>query len=155
MRIDIPEYKTMDLKYLVLDYNGTIAEDGVISGGVKEQLKKLSGIYEIYVLTADTHGTAKAMCEGLPLTIQTFPSGAAAEEKKKIIEKLGKEQCIAVGNGRNDVPMCEQAELSVGVIGAEGAYGKLIGSVDICVRSIEETLDILGKNTRLVATLRG
>ena len=57
MRIEIPGYKTMDLKYLILDYNGTIAKDGIIPESVKERLKKLSGIYEIYVLTADTHGT--------------------------------------------------------------------------------------------------
>lgn len=29
MRIEIPGYKTMDLKYLILDYNGTIAKDGI------------------------------------------------------------------------------------------------------------------------------
>ena len=83
MRIEIPGYKTMDLKYLILDYNGTIAKDGIIPESVKERLKKLSGIYEIYVLTADTHGTARKICEGLPLKIQTFPGNAAAEEKRK------------------------------------------------------------------------
>ncbi len=36
MRIEIPGYKTMDLKYLVLDYNGTIAKDGIISESVKD-----------------------------------------------------------------------------------------------------------------------
>ena len=72
MRIEIPGYKTMDLKYLILDYNGTIAKDGIIPESVKERLKKLSGIYEIYVLTADTHGTARKICEGLPLKIQTI-----------------------------------------------------------------------------------
>ena len=82
MRIEIPGYKTMDLKYLILDYNGTIAKDGIIPESVKERLKKLSGIYEIYVLTADTHGTARKICEGLPLKIQTFPGNAAAEEKR-------------------------------------------------------------------------
>ncbi len=45
MRIEIPGYKTMDLKYLILDYNGTIAKDGIIPESVKERLKKLSGIY--------------------------------------------------------------------------------------------------------------
>lgn len=42
MRIEIPGYKTMDLKYLILDYNGTIAKDGIIPESVKERLKKLS-----------------------------------------------------------------------------------------------------------------
>ena len=89
MRIEIPGYKTMDLKYLILDYNGTIAKDGIIPESVKERLKKLSGIYEIYVLTADTHGTARKICEGLPLKIQTFPGNAAAEEKRKIGGNMG------------------------------------------------------------------
>ena len=65
-----------------------IAKDGIIPESVKERLKKLSGIYEIYVLTADTHGTARKICEGLPLKIQTFPGNAAAEEKRKIIGKV-------------------------------------------------------------------
>ena len=152
MRIEIPGYKTMDLKYLILDYNGTIAKDGIRSEeSVKERLKKLSGIYEIYVLTADTHGTARKICEGLPLKIQTFPGNAAAEEKRKIIEQLGGKRCIAVGNGRNDLPMCR----SVGIIEAEGAYGRLIANVDICTRSIEEALDVLAMPKRMVATLRG
>ena len=111
--------------------------------------------YEIYVLTADTHGTARKICEGLPLKIQTFPGNAAAEEKRKIIEQLGGKRCIAVGNGRNDLPMCRIAELSVGIIEAEGAYGRLIANVDICTRSIEEALDVLAMPKRMVATLRG
>mgnify|MGYP002766063850 CR=1 FL=1 len=107
MRIEIPGYKTMDLKYLILDYNGTIAKDGIIP------------------------------------------------EKRKIIEQLGGKRCIAVGNGRNDLPMCRIAELSVGIIEAEGAYGRLIANVDICTRSIEEALDVLAMPKRMVATLRG
>ena len=95
------------------------------------------------------------MCEGLPLKIQTFPGNAAAEEKRKIIERLGEKRCIAVGNGRNDLLMCEKAELSVGIIGAEGAYGRLIANVDICTRSIEDALDMLAIPKRVVATLRG
>ena len=36
MQIEIPGYLTLDLKYLVLDYNGTIALDGTIPDTVKE-----------------------------------------------------------------------------------------------------------------------
>ena len=34
MRIEIPGYKTMDLKYLILDYNGTFAIDCIIPDSV-------------------------------------------------------------------------------------------------------------------------
>ena len=86
MKIDIPDYKILDLKYLVLDYNGTIAVDGKIPQGVREQLKALSKELEVYVLTADTYGSAMEECEGLPVKIETFPSGNAMAAKDAIVE---------------------------------------------------------------------
>ena len=56
MIIEIPGYKTLDLDYLVLDYNGTIAVDGLIPPAIKERLLLLGDSFKIYVLTADTHG---------------------------------------------------------------------------------------------------
>lgn len=64
MNIQIPGYKTLDLSFLVLDYNGTIAVDGQIPPEVREALVRLSKDLQIHVLTADTHGTARAMCPG-------------------------------------------------------------------------------------------
>ena len=61
MHIEIPGYKTLDLKYLLLDYNGTIAVDGRLSDSVKELIQEVSKELEIFVLTADTHGTAAAL----------------------------------------------------------------------------------------------
>ena len=92
MKIEIPGFKVLNIKYLVLDYNGTIALDGCIADAVKERLKNLSKELEIYVLTADTHGTAASMCEGLPVTIMTFPGDAAMYEKVRILKELGEEQ---------------------------------------------------------------
>ena len=155
MKIEIPGFKVLNIKYLVLDYNGTIALDGCIADSVKERLKNLSKELEIYVLTADTHGTAASMCEGLPVTIMTFPGDAAMYEKVRILKELGEEQCAAVGNGRNDVLMCREAALSIAVMGEEGAYGKLIAETDVCVTSILDGLDLLENPKRLIATLRG
>lgn len=155
MIIEIPGYKTLDLNYLVLDYNGTIALDGTIPQEVKDRLIQLSKQFTIYVLTADTHGTARQMCDGLPLEILTFPSGSAMDEKKRIVNELGKDHCIAMGNGRNDLLMCEDSALSVAILGEEGAHGKLIAQADICVSSISNGLDLLLKPKRLIATLRG
>ena len=52
MIIEIPGYKTLDLDYLVLDYNGTIAVDGLIPPTIKERLLLLGDSFKIYVLTA-------------------------------------------------------------------------------------------------------
>ena len=155
MRIEIPGYKTLELKYLVLDYNGTIAIDGVIPEFTKARIEKLAEQFQIYVLTADTHGTAKKMCEGLPVKIMTFPSDNAMYEKQRIVRELGKEYCAAIGNGRNDILMCQEAEFSIAVLGEEGACSKLLAETDVCVTSIRNALDLLLVPKRCIATLRG
>ena len=75
MRIEIPEYKTLNIDTIFLDFNGTIAIDGEIPQSVRQRILTLAGNFQIYVLTADTNGTAKAQCEGLPVCLQTFPTG--------------------------------------------------------------------------------
>ena len=56
---------------------------------------------------------------------------------------------------RSDVLMCQIAGLSIGVMDAEGMYGRLAVEADICVRSIQEGLELLMHEKRLIATLRG
>lgn len=155
MIIDIPGYKKLQITTLLLDYNGTIAEDGVIRSAVRERLQKLSKELSIYVLTADTHRTARAQCEGLDLKVHTFPVGSAMDAKRAVLDEIGGEVCACMGNGRNDVRMFENAALSIGIIDREGAYSGLLKTVDLCVNSTEDGLDLLLYPKRLIAGLRG
>lgn len=43
MKIDIPGYRILDLCYLLLDHNGTLAVDGKISDPVRQRLEALCG----------------------------------------------------------------------------------------------------------------
>ena len=74
LNIQIPGRELLSLSHLVLDYNGTIAEDGNIIEGIRPRLAELAKDLAIYVITADTHGTAAKKCEGLPLQVLTFPT---------------------------------------------------------------------------------
>lgn len=155
MIIDIPGYKILNLNTLLLDYNGTIAIDGMISDSVKERLYKLAGEFKIFVLTADTHGTAGKQCEGLPLEVCTFPTENVADYKAEILNQQGRGNCICMGNGRNDIKMFKGAALSVAIMGTEGVCGALLKESDICVTSIEDGLDLLLNPKRIIADLRG
>lgn len=155
MKIVIPEYKTLDVNTLFLDFNGTIAIDGVIPQSVKERLVLLAENFQIFILTADTHGTAKDQCEGLPVIVHTFPVGDARFYKKEIVKSTGSKHCVAIGNGRNDEWMLKEAALAIAVMDREGMYGKLIKEADICVRSMEDALDLLLYPSRIIADLRG
>ena len=155
MKIVIPEYKTLDIDTLFLDFNGTIAVDGIIPAGVKQRLTALAELFRIYILTADTNGNAKDQCEGLPVILQTFPTGNAREYKKELIKATGSKHCAAMGNGRNDELMLKEAALSIAIMDKEGMYGKLFKEADLCVRSMQDGLDLLLNPNRIIAGLRG
>lgn len=155
MHIEIPGYITYDLKYLLLDYNGTIALDGQMSETVKNLIREISKDLDVFVLTADTHGTAAAECEGLPVALKTFPTATAMDSKLEILNSLGADNCCTIGNGRNDLLMCRESALSISVIGDEGCYSKLITQTNITVKNIEDGFELLLKPKRLIATLRG
>jgi len=65
----------------VLDYNGTLATGGKLSEGVKAKLVGISKDYELYVLIADTYGSATAELFGLLVTLKAFEHVGAMEFK--------------------------------------------------------------------------
>ena len=153
IRIQIPGREELNLSHLVLDYNGTIAEDGNIIEGIRPRLAELSKDLSIYVITADTHGTAAKKCADLPLQVLTFPTTEVGKIKAEEVRKLSG-GVVTVGNGFNDIQMSDAADLSVCVMGREGCCGALISHCDVTVTSIEDALDLLLIPGRLRATLR-
>ena len=153
LKIKIPGREEMTLSHLILDYNGTIAEDGLIIESIRPRLAKLSELLKIYVITADTHGTAAQRCEGLPLQVLTFPTTQVGQIKADEAKKLSG-GVVTIGNGFNDIQMSDAADLSICVMGKEGCCGALLSHCDVVVTSIDDALDLLIKTDRLRATLR-
>ncbi|TQQ84857.1 ATPase P [Peptacetobacter hominis] len=152
--VDIPGRGIFSIENLVFDYNGTIAVDGEINEITKEQIKMLSKNTSIYILTADTHGTVREKCAGLPVEIKIFPGDNASEYKKEIVENLDG-HTICFGNGFNDIEMFDSADLSICIMEQEGCCGALISKSDVVVRSLEDAFNLIIKKDRLRATLRG
>lgn len=153
LTVKIPGRDEMNLSHLVLDYNGTIAEDGDIIDAIRPRLAEICKYMEICVITADTHGTATKKCEGLPLEVKVFPTTSVAEIKASEVKKL-KGGVVCIGNGFNDILMSDASDLSICVIGKEGCCGGLLSHCDVIVTSIADALDLLIKTDRLRATLR-
>ena len=153
IKIDIPGRDTLEIHYLLLDYNGTVAEDGILIEGVRERIALLRDKVEIHVLTADTHGTAAKECAGLGISVDTFPREGAARFKADAAKKLGRGIC-AVGNGFNDIEMLSLSDLAIAVIEEEGTCAALIPHAHLLVKGINAALDLLIKPARVVAGLR-
>jgi soluble P-type ATPase len=148
---EMPQGDVRTFTDLVLDFTGTLSLDGGLLPGVAERLVALSGSLCVTVLTADTFGTAAAELKGLPVEVRVIRTGA---EKAQGVRAIGPERVIAVGNGRNDVPMMEIAGLAIAVVGPEGAAAALLGVADVVVTSIDDALDLVANPLRLKATLR-
>ena len=153
LTVDIPGRGSLTLSHLVLDYNGTIALDGEIIDAVRSRLEVLAKDLTLWVITADTHGTAAEKCKGLPVQLRTFPTVQVGEIKAACCKELAG-GVVCVGNGFNDIPMAEVCDLSIAVIGPEGCCGALLTRCDMVVTSIEDALDLLRLPHRLRATLR-
>jgi len=153
LQIKIPGRKDMQISHVVFDYNGTIALDGRLLEDLASRFSKLKEYVQIYVITADTHGTARAECEVLKVQVVTFAVDGAAFFKEKFVRGLdGGVACI--GNGFNDIQMFNAADLSIAVLGEEGCYPGLLNCADVLVKDIFNAIDLLLKKDRLRATLR-
>lgn len=154
IKVEIPGIGELHLKQLVLDFNGTIAFDGCLLGGVEEKLNQLANDINIYIITADTFGTVRRTCRDIKGEIKVLSSANGALEKETFADSLGAENVVAIGNGVNDSLMLKKAALGIVVIGAEGAAQKTVREADIVVNDIHDALGLLINGTRLKATLR-
>ncbi|NPV93214.1 MAG: hypothetical protein HPY50_20830 [Firmicutes bacterium] len=154
LKLDILGNDTLELEYLVLSYDGTLAEDGKMLEGVEERIRVLADTLKIYILTADTFGLVDSGCSRLPVEIVKISGTGGYGQKEGFVQKLGPDSVVAIGNGFNDHRMLEVSWLSILVMGREGAAARAVLNSDVVCRSIEDALDLLLHPQRLVATLR-
>jgi soluble P-type ATPase len=154
LQISVPGYKDLQLEYLVLDYNGTLACDGEILESVQPSLVALAKELEIHVVTADTFGTVQSRMESSPCKVVVLPRDEQDLGKLKYVEQLGGERVVSIGNGRNDRLMLKRAALGIAVIQEEGAAAETLLAADVVCPSIRAALDLLRNPLRLTATLR-
>lgn len=155
IEIDVPGFRMIRLHTLVLDYNGTMAFDGLMIPQARDRLMRLSADLAIHVVTADTFGLVTAQLEGMSFCeVTILPQGDQAKAKLEFVQKLEANRVVAVGNGRNDARMLKEAGLGIAVLQKEGAASETLGAADIVCPDIESALDLLLNPLRVKATLR-
>jgi soluble P-type ATPase len=154
IEINIPGNRGLQLRHLVLDYNGTIACDGDLIAGVKENLLVLADKLQVHILTADTFGNARRGLEGIKCELSILDPSAQDIGKREYVKRLGAEHTVCVGNGRNDQLMLKEAALGIAVILEEGAASETLLAADIVCTHIVSALELLKNPLRLIATLR-
>jgi soluble P-type ATPase len=153
----IPGHNPIEARHLVLDFNGTLAVDGVLAPGVADRLRELAlpayGL-SIHVVTADTNASARRQLDGLPCVVSILGPEAQDQAKLEYVQSIGAERTVAVGNGYNDRLMLAEAALGIVIIGQEGAAVQTVLASRVACHDIHSALDLLRYPQRLAATLR-
>ncbi len=154
IKIEIPGYGAIQIAHLVLDYNGTLAFDGTLLPGVKETLMQLTERLQVHVITADTFGLVRENLIDIPCTLSVLPPDGQTEAKREYVRRLGAAAVAAIGNGRNDRLMLQEAALGIAVIQGEGAAVETLLAARVVCPNIIHALELLLFPLRLKATLR-
>jgi soluble P-type ATPase len=151
IRLDIPNWGIVELKYAIFDLNGTLAVDGCITPEVINHLSILRELISVQVLTAGTQGNLAFIRREADLPCYLVRGN---EEKRLYVEQLGAHHVIAFGNGETDIGMLEEAAIGVAVLGIEGVATRAMQVADVVVMSPIHAIDLLLKPKRLISTLR-
>jgi P-type E1-E2 ATPase len=154
LRFEIPGLGNLALAHLVLDYNGTLAVDGHVLDGVREELIAIAEHMNVHVVTGNTHGDAQSRLAGWNVRLTCLPPIEQGRAKLRYVEKLGAEMTVAIGNGRNDAAMLKAAALGIAVLGSEGLEIDALMSADVLVRHVVDGIGLLLHPTRLIASMR-
>jgi soluble P-type ATPase len=154
IEIAIPGYDEISLDHVVLDYNGTLATDGLLAADTQTLLNKVAEHVELHVVTADTFGKVKSGMERIPCKLTVLTEQDQALAKKRYLQSIGSDHAAAIGNGRNDRLMVKEAALGIAVVGVEGSAIETLLACDVVCKSAQDALELLLNPKRLVATLR-
>ncbi len=82
IKIHIPGKNDLSIDHIVFDFNGTLAVDGKIKLSVKALFNQIKINAEIYILTADTYGSAQKECLDLNVHVIKLENDTAACRKR-------------------------------------------------------------------------
>lgn len=151
LTVSIPGLDELRLQDLLLDVNGTLTDRGQLLDEIEQRIDRLRETLEIHLVSADTFDTLEELAERLRVRAIRAASGA---DKLGLLERLGRESCVVVGNGANDALVLQSAALGIAIIGPEGASAAALRAADLVCATAPGALDLLLKPRALAATLR-
>ncbi|HWR44209.1 hypothetical protein [Sporomusa sp.] len=155
IEVTMPDGRQFIFKHIIFDYNGTLAEDGIINNSVRELLRELAAKVHVAVITADTFGTAHEQLKNIDgVEVILLGNQADGTEKARYVQEWGADNTVVIGNGVNDQPMFFIAGLKIAILGPEGASSGILAASNIVVKSPEDAIRLLLNPKRLIATLR-
>lgn len=148
-----PNQQPLEIDFMLIDFEGTLAQDRRVHPKAKDKLNLLSKRTQIYIFTKGDREVIEGVLKRVKAEICYLKEGESSRAKVDLLHQLGAMRTIAIGNGCDDALMVEEAGLGICVVGKEGASGETMKKADVVVTDILDALDFLLKPLRHQATL--
>ncbi len=153
IHIHRPGEEPLEIDFVLIDFEGTLASDRRIHPKAKEKINLLSKRSIIYILTKEEKERIEEVLRRVKAEIIYLKEGNASQKKSDLVRRLGATRVATVGNGVDDAPMFNEAAFSLCMIGKEGASTEALRNADVVFTDILDALDFLLKPLRQQATL--
>jgi soluble P-type ATPase len=151
--IERPGQDNLEVEFLLIDFEGTLASDRRVHPKAKDKINLLSKRTKIYILTKGEKEVVEETLKKVKAEIFYLTEGETSQRKVDLLRQLGATRTVAIGNGVDDIPMIEEAGLGICVIGKEGTSVEAMKKADVVVSNVLDALDFLLKPLRQKATL--
>ena len=151
--IERPGQGNLEIEFLLIDFEGTLATDKRVHPKVKDKMNLLSKRTKIYILTKGDQELVAEVLGKVKTEVIYLKEGEASQGKLNLLRQLGATRTVAIGNGADDAPILEEAGLGICVMSKEGTSSEGMKKADVVVSNILDALDFLLKPLRHRATL--
>jgi soluble P-type ATPase len=153
MTILRPGQEPLEIDFILLDFDGTLASDRRVHPKVKDKINLLSKRTKIYILTKEGKELVEEALKKVKAEIIYLIEGEATQQKLDLLRQLGATKTVAIGNGADDAPMMEEAGFGICIMSKEGTSTEALKKADAVFMDILDALDFLLKPLRQKATL--
>ena len=151
--IQRPCQNHLEIDFILIDFEGTLASDRRVHPKAKDKINLLSRRTKIYILTKEKKELVEEALKKVKAEIIYLIEGEASQQKLDLLRQLGATRTVAIGNGADDAPMMEEAGLSICVMSKEGTSAEALKNANLLFMDILDALDFLLKPLRQKATL--
>ena len=153
MAIQRPGHEPLEIEFILLDFEGTLATDGRVHPKAKDKINLLSKRTKVYIFTTGEKERVSDVLRNVNAEVIYLKEGEVSQGKLNLLQHLGAHRGVAIGNGVNDLAMIEHSALGIVVMNREGTMAGVIGKADLVFMNILDALDFLLKPLRQKATL--
>ncbi len=153
LTIHPPGKQPFEIEFILIDFQGTLASDRRVHPKAKDKINLLSKRTKIYILTMGSGEDVENALRKIKAEAVFLKEAEGSLRKLELLEQLGKDRTVVIGNGLDDSSVLREARLGICVLGREGAAGIALRDADVVVASIFDALDFLLKPLRQRATL--